>query len=93
MKKKQVISCSSRDEMEKIQERMLGQGCIIKTVEGMTPFSLYGLCVPQYKVIILDGPMDRKRAKRPDFLKRIWGRTTWRSDWHKTSVLSENSAL
>ena len=93
MSKKQVISCSSREEMRKIAERLMGQGCIVKTVEGMTPFHPYGLCVQEYKVIIQNGSMDGKRAERPDFLKWIPGGTTWRSDWHKTSVLSENNAL
>ena len=91
--KKQVICCSSRDEMKKIADRMVGQGYIVRTVESMTVFSLYGLCMPQYKVIIQDGLMDGKRVKGPGFLNRIWGRTTWILDWHKTSVLSENSAL
>ena len=93
MSKKQVISCRSLDEMKETANRMTGQGYMVRTVEKMTPFHLYGLCVPEYKVIILDGPMDRDRPERPGFLKRILRRTTWRSDLHKTSALSESSAL
>ena len=52
MSKKQVISCSSQGEMKKIADRMIGQGYIVKTVVRMIPFHLYGLCVPEYKVIV-----------------------------------------
>ncbi len=93
MSKKQVISCRSLDEMKKTADCMIRQGYTVKTVVRMTPFHLYGLCVPEYKVIILDGSMDRDRPERPGFLKRILRRTTWRSDLHKTSALSESSAL
>jgi len=93
MSKKQVIICRSLDEMQKTADCMAGQGYIVKTVVKLTPFHLYGLCVPEYKVIILDGSMDRDRPEHPGFLKRILRRTTWRSDLHKTSALSESSAL
>ena len=93
MSKNQVISCSSRDEMEKIAERMRRQGSVVKTVVKITPFHPYGLCVPGYKVIIHDGPVAGKRAERPDFLKRILRRAAWRSGLRRTSALSESSAL
>ena len=93
MSKKQVISCSSQGEMKKIADRMIGQGYIVKTVVRMIPFHLYGLCVPEYKVIVQDGSMAGERAERQGFLKMILRRTTWRSDLHKTSALSESSAL
>ena len=90
---KQVISCSSRDEMEKIANRMIGQGYCVKTVVRMTPFHPYGLCVPEYKVIIQDEPMDRKKVERQGFLKRILRRIIWKSNLHKTSARSGSSAL
>ncbi len=93
MSKKQVISCSSQGEMKKIADRMIGQGYIVKTVVRMTPFHLYGLCVPEYKVIVQDGSMAGKRAERQRFLKMILRRTTWKSGLEKISALSENSAL
>ena len=93
MSKKQMISCSSQGEMKKIADRMIGQGYIVKTVVRMIPFHLYGLCVPEYKVIVQDGMMAGERAERQGFLKMILRRTTWRSDLHKTSALSESSAL
>ena len=93
MSKKQVISCSSQGEMKKIADRMIGQGYIVKTVVRMTPFHLYGLCVPEYKVIVQDGSMAGERAERQGFLKMILRRATWRSGLEKISALSENSAL
>ena len=93
MNRKQVISCSSQDEMKKTAKRMIGQGYIVKTVEGTTPFHPYGLCVAEYKVIILDESMDGKRAEFRSFLKRYLRRITWRSDLHKTSAFSESSVL
>ena len=88
-----MISCSSRDEMEKIANRMIGQGYCVKTVVRMTPFHPYGLCVPEYKVIIQDEPMDRKKVERQGFLKRILRRIIWKLNLHKTSALSGSSAL
>jgi len=93
MSKKQVISCSSRDEMEKTANRMMGQGYCVKTVVRMTPFHPYGLCVSEYKVIMQDESMDRKRTERRGFLKRILRRITWKSNLHKTSAPSGSSAL
>ena len=93
MSKKQMISCSSQGEMKKIADRMIGQGYIVKTVVRMIPFHLYGLCVPEYKVIVQDGMMAGERAERQGFLKMILRRTTWRSGLGKTFALSENSAL
>ena len=93
MSKKQVISCRSLDEMKETANRMIGQGYMVRTVEKMTPFHLYGLCVPEYKVIMQDQSVDGKRKEHPGFLKRIMRKTTWRSDLHKTSALSESSAL
>ena len=93
MSKKQVISCSSQCEMKKIADRMIGQGYIVKTVVRMIPFHSYGLCVPEYKVIVQDGMMAGERAERQGFLKMILRRATWRSGLEKISALSENSAL
>ena len=93
MSKKQVISCSSQREMKKIADRMIGQGYIVKTVVRMIPFHLYGLCVPEYKVIVQDGMTAGERAERQGFLKMILRRATWRSGLEKISALSENSAL
>ena len=93
MSKMQVISCRSLDEMEKTADRMSRQGYIVKTVVRTTPFHLYGLCMREFKVVIRDETMVGNRVGTPGFLKRILRRTIWRSDLHKTSALSENSAL
>lgn len=93
MGKKQVFSCSSRDEMKEIADRMTGHGSIVKTVVKITPFHPYGLCVPEYKVIIQNESVDGKKTEGPGFLKSILRRIIWRSDLHKTSALSESSAL
>ena len=93
MNKKQVIRCNSQDEMKKTANRMIGEGYIVKTVVKMTPFHLYGLCVAEYNVIIMNESINGKKAECPGFLKKILRRRTWRSDLHITSVLSESSAL
>ena len=93
MSKKQVISCRSRDEMMKSADCLIRQGFTVKTVERVLPFHPEGLCVPEYIVIIQDDLPEGKRAGSPGFLKRILRKITWRSDLHKTSALSESSAL
>ena len=93
MDKKQVIRCSSQDEMMKTANRMIGEGYIVKTVVRITPFHLYGLCVAEYNVVIMDESIYGKKTECPGFLKKILRRRTWRSDLHKTSALLESSAL
>ena len=81
MSRKRVINCRSREEMNSVADRMAGQGFCVKTVERWTPFHPYGLCVLEYRVII------REEPKTGGFLRSI----IWKSDFHKTSVLSESS--
>jgi len=66
MDKKQVIRCSSQEEMKKTANRMIGEGYIVKTVVRMTPFHSYGLCVAEYNVVIIDESIYGKKAARFD---------------------------
>ena len=93
MKKRNEISCTSREEMKTIADRMVEEGYSVKAVEQMTPFQQYGACIPMYKVIFWKDQRKAGTADRLFFLKKYLRRSLWKSDSQRISALSESSAL